>query len=295
MIDRHQLRYFLAVVDAGNFSRAAARVNVTQPTLSVGVAKLEAALGSKLFLRNSQRVHLTPAGARLLQHARLIEGEFNTVERAVGGGSAPRRQVRLGILSTLPTAVTERIVALHRQAELPDGLEIVDGGERDLLGRLARGRLDVAITLLRASRRPYPSEPLFREGYALAVPESHPYATADEVRAEDLAEEVMIVRRHCEALTETSRHFTERGVRPEFSYRGQNDDKVLALVRAGLGVTVMPQSYAAPGVARPRLADFDLQREIGVVFAEHGESLREGESSVLAAIRTVGGELRGDG
>jgi len=70
MIERYLLRYFLAVVDNGNFSRAAQQVNVAQPTLSVGIAKLEKALGVPLFERTNRRVHLTDAGAQLLAHAR---------------------------------------------------------------------------------------------------------------------------------------------------------------------------------------------------------------------------------
>jgi DNA-binding transcriptional LysR family regulator len=67
---------------------------------------------------------------------------------------------------------------------------------------------------------------------------------------------MMIVRRHCELLSDTSRYFTARGVRPFFPARVTSDDRALRLVRAGLGVTVMPDCFRAPGVVRPRLADF---------------------------------------
>jgi DNA-binding transcriptional LysR family regulator len=69
----------------------------------------------------------------------------------------------------------------------------------------------------------------------------------------------MIVRRHCEVLSETSRYFTEHGVRPFFAYRSTNDDQVLSLVQAGLGITVMPASYSLKGVVRPLLAGFNLK------------------------------------
>ena len=77
MIERYKLRYFLAVVRAGNFSRAAAQLNVSQPTLSLGIAKLENAVRGRLLVRNGHRVSLTADGARLLAHARPIESEFN--------------------------------------------------------------------------------------------------------------------------------------------------------------------------------------------------------------------------
>ncbi len=82
MIDRYLLRYFLAVMDEGNFTRAAAHCRVSQPTLSVGIAKLESMVGTPLFNRTNSRVELTTAGARFAQHARRIEAEFAAAERS---------------------------------------------------------------------------------------------------------------------------------------------------------------------------------------------------------------------
>ena len=75
-MDRYLLRYFLAVAELGSFSKAAGRVNVTQPTLSVGIAKLEEEVGARLFERTTRRVSLTPAGSKFLQHARRITQEY---------------------------------------------------------------------------------------------------------------------------------------------------------------------------------------------------------------------------
>jgi DNA-binding transcriptional LysR family regulator len=109
MIDRYQLRYFLAVVDHGNFTRAAAACNVSQPTLSVGIAKLEESLGSRLFQRNSQRVRLTQGGARFLVHARRIESEFNLAAHVLTDTSDDP-MVRVGVLRSLPGAMLAGII-----------------------------------------------------------------------------------------------------------------------------------------------------------------------------------------
>jgi DNA-binding transcriptional LysR family regulator len=284
MIDRYLLRYFLAVVDTGSFSKAAAQVNVTQPTLSVGIAKLERLIGALLFHRSSQRVHLTEAGSRLVAHARRIENEFNLMARSVSGDAAAR-VVRLGVLSTIPTPVLERLVAEHRRRADGTQIEIVEGSERDLVSRLARGRIDLALTVLRPGGQ-WRQEPLYREGYSLALPRWHRLAAAEAIRPEELAEETMIVRRHCEALSETSRYFTEHGVRPRFSFRTTNDDKALALVRAGLGITVMPDGYLDLQVARPRLTGFEAGREIGILYAESGDG-PEGAEPLIEAIRAI--------
>jgi DNA-binding transcriptional LysR family regulator len=285
MIDRYQLRYFLAVVDAGNFSRAAQRVNVTQPTLSVGVAKLEDGLGARLFLRNSQRVQLTEAGVRLLAHARAIETEFNSLEDRISGRQ-PSRTLRVGVLSTVPVRLISDLVKRNRVADQAESMELVEGTERDLVGRLQRHRIDVALTIVRPAETRFEAEVLYEEGYALAAPDWHTHAGATSISGDLLANETMIVRRHCEVLSETSRYFTERGVRPQFSFRSTNDERTVALVKAGLGITVIPDSYAEPGLALIKLAGFNLTRRIGLLFASPEVAAERG-SSGLEALRNL--------
>lgn len=277
MIDRYHLRYFLSVVDTGNFSRAAAACNVSQPTLSVGIAKLEKTLGRSLFDRTNRRVALTDAGARLVASARSIEAGFAEAERAVAE-TAPVRTLRLGVLVTTPRRWIERLLADQRSAPGGDRLEIVEGKERDLRERLARGRIDLALTLLRDGDPPEARLKLLSEGYALALGQAHPLAGVPVIRAEQLVNDPMIVRRHCELLPETSRFFTTRGVRPVFAARTTSDDKAVSYVRAGLGVTVMPEGFREAGVVLAHLDGFDFSRDIGLVFAAHAdaEALRHG-------------------
>jgi DNA-binding transcriptional LysR family regulator len=283
MIDRYLLRYFLSVIDQGNFSRAAAACNVSQPTLSVGIAKLEREVGRPLFHRTNKRVELTGAGVRFAVHARRIEAEFALAEREVAGSAAPST-LRLGVLTTLPQAWIEAFLA--RLEPGGERIELVEGRERDLIERLGRGRIDCALTLIRPDQQRFPAEPLLEEGYALALPASHPLANRDEIEAEELAGETMIVRRQCEVLADTSRYFTARGVRPFFAARTTNDERALIWVRMGLGVTVMPDGFVAEGVARPRLAGFTLRREIGLLHGD-GALDRTGADGAIAALRAT--------
>jgi len=271
MLDRYLLRYFLAVVDQGNFSRAASHCNVSQPTLSVGIAKLERTLGMALFVRSNQRVELTGGGTRFLTHARRIEREFNLAMQSMGiAVSLP--SLRLGILSSIAGDIIAASIARTRPERL-HRLELLFGSERELTGHLAKGRIDVALTLVGRGGDRFMEQPICVEGYCLALPSTHRLAGQDEIAAEELADEVMIVRRHCEALSDTSRFFTERGVRPHFSLRSTNDERVLQMVAAGLGITVMPQSYRAAGVERPWLTGFDLTRALGWAATEEAEAI----------------------
>ena len=282
MLDRYLLRYFLAVVDQGNFSRAAAHCNVSQPTLSVGIAKLERELGMPVFIRSNQRVELTEGGTRFLAHARRIEREFNLAMQSMGmADNLP--SLRIGILSSVPGAIIAAALARARP-ERQNRFELIFGSERELTGHLAKGRVDVALTLVGRGADRFAEQPLRTEGYALALAADHALARHGEIAAEQLGREVMIVRRHCEALSDTSRFFTERGVRPHFGLRSTNDERVLQMVAAGLGLTLMPICYAADGVVRPHLSGFDLARTLGWAASEGASHLLREPPPVMTEI-----------
>lgn len=287
MMERYLLRYFLAVVDHGSFNRAAAACNVSQPTLSVGIAKLERSLGAPLFVRAGQRTELTQAGSRLLAHARRIEAEFNLAQRAVAAeteeAGAP---LRIGILHSIPGDIVAQAVA-GRAPDESGRIEILYGSAQDLAGRLARGRIDAALSLVEGAGARFAERAVATEGYAIAIGATHRLGERRSVQAEDVASETMIVRRHCEALAATSRYFTERGVRPPFALRSTNDERVLQMVAAGLGLTVMPASYRFPGVARPRLTGFDATRTLGWLFGAQAGALREIPAPLMQRIETL--------
>lgn len=284
MTDRYMLRYFLAIAEAGNFSRAAKRVGVTQPTLSAGIAKLEGQLGVRLFDRDKHRVALTPAGSRFLVRARRIAAEYDLAVQEVQHAPEPR-VLRVGVLVTIPTAIIESIAAHHRRNSANEVLEILDGTERDLAERLDRGRLDIALTVVRPHHTRFRPEPLQGERYLMVLPRDHALANVDFVRAEQLAGDRMVVRRHCEALPEISRFFTEHGVRPRFVLKTTSDQRMLAVIRAGLGIGMMPESFHDPLVRFVRVVDFDLQREIGILYAAGSDTLRYDTSPFIALVR----------
>ena len=154
----------------------------------------------------------------------------------------------------------------------------------ELLGRLDAERIDVALTLIRPGVDRFPTQSIIEEGYGIAMADSHRLAGRAVVAAEELASETMIVRRHCEALSATSRYFVDRGVRPHFALRSTNDERVMQMVAAGLGITVMPETYRWPGMALVALKDFHERRNVGFLYGARAAGLRE--SPVLRAIET---------
>ena len=292
MIDQYLLRYFLAVAETGSFSRAARQVSVTQPTLSTGIAKLERELGARLFDRDRQGVSLTPAGSRFLVRARRIAAEYAQALVEIAEAEAPQ-VLRLGVLATVPAAIIARALEHLRERGEANVPEIVSGNERELAERLERGRLDAALTLVRGHHARFAPEVLARERYAMVLPADHPLAGAEEVMPEQLARDRMALRRHCEALPEINRFFTQRGVRPRFVLKTTSDEQVLAVVRAGAGIGMMPESFAGPGLAMVAVRDFDLSREIGLLHADASKAEALRTDPFIAALRRVyraGGE-----
>ena len=114
----------------------------------------------------------------------------------------------------------------------------------------------------------------------MVLPLDHPLSGAETVRAEELAGDRMVLRRHCEAILDISQHFTQRGVRPRFVLKTTSDDRMLALVRAGQGIGMMPDSFRDEGVRLVRLVDFDLTRDVGLLYAEGDAGRFEGSEFV---------------
>lgn len=291
MIDQYLLRYFLAVAETGNFSRAARRVSVTQPTLSAGIAKLERELGARLFDRDRQRVALTPAGSRFLVRARRIAAEYEHALVELSEVTDPTL-LRLGVLNTIPTRLVEGWLAEHRALGSGEALEILDGSERDIAERLERGRIDMALTVVRPHHARFAPEVLARERYMMVLPPDHPLAGESEVQAEQLARDRMALRRHCEALPEINRFFVERGVRPRFVLKTTSDERVLAVVRSGAGIGMMPESFAAGPERFVPVRDFELVREVGLLHAGEAQVAQGHTSPFVGLVRTHYGALK---
>lgn len=279
MMKRAQLRQFLAVVETGNFTRAAERLAISQPTLSAAIAELERLAGTRLFLRERRQVRLTEAGARLVNHARAIEREFRAAEAAFAEAPLPLSPLRLGVV---PSIATSTLSSLARSFAGPQPLVLSEGTDAELRRRLGEAQVDTILTLLRPEDADRPSMTLLEEGYRVLLPEDHALAGAALLDASDVAAETMIARRSCEILGETSRWFTQRGVRPPFFLRSSNDDRCIEMVRAGMGVTTAPQSLAREGVVAVALAEYEFRRTIGLIAARERPDL-VGEGSALAA------------
>ncbi|MCC3860299.1 LysR family transcriptional regulator [Pseudemcibacter aquimaris] len=270
MIENYQLRYFLAVVETGSFTKAAKRVFVTQPTLSAGIKKLEEDLGKKLFNRTSKRVFLTESGTRFVPHAKSILYQLNLAEADIKS-TGHSNVLKLGILSTIPINIVSTILSAFEREDGKVVIELFEGTEQEIQNRLEEGQIDIAMTILRPTQN-QEKIPLYKEGYSIALPKHHPLAKQETIHPEDFAGEPTIVRSRCEILSETSRFFTDNNVRPRLVYNTTQDERAIAMVAAGVGFTTMPDHYEHDGVRRVKMIGYDFKREIGFVKTSYNLS-----------------------
>ncbi|MCC6941934.1 MAG: LysR family transcriptional regulator [Novosphingobium sp.] len=282
MIKRAHLRQFLALVETGNFTRAAERLGVSQPTLSAAIAELERMAGTLLFQRERRQVRLTEAGAKLVSHARAIEREFRAAEAAFDNAPAPLVPMRLGMIPSIATSTLANIARAWAEVQ---PITLAEGTDAELRRKLGEGQIDAIITLLRPEDANRPSVMLLEEGYRLLMGQGHRLAGAALVDARDVASETMIARRSCEILSETSRWFTQRGVRPPFFLRSANDDRCLEMVRAGMGVTTAPQSLVREGIIPVPLVDYDFKRTLGLIAGRDRPDLTDPDHPLVRACR----------
>ena len=263
MIKRHHIRQFLAVADAGSFVQAAARLHISQHSLSAGIDELERLVGARLFVRDRRHVRLTEAGGAFLGIARDLERAFRAADAFGQGGTPDWPSLRIGAIRSVAPRDLDAVIA-PLLAEY--GVELVEGTDYELRGALATGRIACALTLLRGREHGAVAHRLWEEPYRMHVATSHRLAGATRpVPPEDLASEIMIARRSCEVLDDTSRFFTAMGVRPRFALRSDSDERCMAMVAAGLGITTAPLSLVVAGTVPIEVAGYAFRRTVGLL------------------------------
>ncbi len=269
-MEMHQLRYFLAVAQSGNFSRAARACHVSQPSLSQQIRKLEEEFGQSLFDRQPQGASLTPAGWLLLPYARSILGQSAEVQRRMEevGGEARGRLV-VGVLPTIaPYFLPELLsgfTARWPEVELVVEEEITPR----LLEAVEQGRMELALLSLPVANDALEATPLFSEPLLFVAPEGHPLLRQAGVKMAELSREVFILMQEGHCLSDQALEFCQRrgAFAPKVSCRSAQIGTLLELVRIGLGVSLIPEMAATPssGLAYRPLLPVAPRREIGFV------------------------------
>ena len=269
------LTSFLVLADDLNFTRAARRLNMTQPPLSLQIKQLEAQVGAQLFERTKRSVRLTPAGLVLRAEAEKLFDIEHRARQMVAQADRGEDVGHLGIGLTAISAVELVPDILRRfSARVPGVIYSLREISSDaMLQALLRNELDVAILRPPVTDPRLQARRLMSEPYVLAVPADHPLATQRKVHARDL---------HGQNLATLERRFgqyaydlmmtwlAEHNVVPARVHDAARHHAMMSIVAAGIAVSLVPASAAAQpinGVVYRRLADRDVPAlELWVAF-----------------------------
>lgn len=271
-MELHQLRYFVAVADEGNFSRAAAKVRVAQPSLSQQIRKLEAEMGQPLFDRLPRSVVLTEAGRCLLEYARQILASIGDARRCVDELKGKiAGHVAVGAIPTIAPYVLPQLVVTF-QKHYPDvTLHIVEDVTAGITQRIEAGELDVALASTCQQSPTLRREHLGNEPLLALVPEGHPLAKQTVVSFEDLKSQRFLLLHEMHCLSQQVHHLLEsRRLLPEVALAGSQLSTIANMVAAGIGLSIVPQMMvnhqATPGCVSLPFAPPVPERELNLLY-----------------------------
>jgi LysR family hydrogen peroxide-inducible transcriptional activator len=270
-MELHQVRYFLAVAEELNFSRAAEKCDVSQPALSRAIILLEHEFGGPLLHRERRLTNLSPLGRMVRPYLEQIARESDEtlrLARQYAGTGAEKHSLRLGIMTTIaPNQFTDLIMAVPRAYAGVD-MMLSDANSFELERRLTAGEIDAAIYAL-PGKEPGPELhllPLFREQMVIAVHPTHRFANQEAVRVKDLSGESYIHRNHCEFAGYADGILQSQGVTVAPAYFSDSEEWTQAMIAAGLGFGFMPRhSVTHPGVIGLPVIEPEFWRIVNLV------------------------------
>lgn len=244
----HQLRYFVAVAETENFTRASERCNVSQPSLSQQIINLEKEIDHRLFHRLGKRAVLTEAGTVFLGRAKHILSEVEDATKELGDKSGLERRITVGAVQSVMPYLLTGLIAKCRETH-PNLLVDAHEDFRDELVRaVVEGELDLAVVPQPIRDHRVSIEPILTEPLLLVVGRTHPFASRTEINVQDIANESFVSLGDSSSLaTQIRTFFGDQHLQPRIGIRCAQVATLKQFVSAGLGISLLPQLARLPG------------------------------------------------
>lgn len=269
-MELHQIRYFLAVCETLNFTRAADKCHVTQPALSRAIQKLEEEMGGQLLRRERSLTHLTELGRLLKPHLEQVLAEAETAKtRAKGFLKLTDAPLKLGIMCTIGPLRCIGFLTEFRNRHPGITLSLKEAVPPALRQMLIEGELDVALL---AQEQPFDDRfeavRLYDERFMVAMPSGHRLANRPAIRMSDLSGEAYLSRVNCEFWDYLANLSDKQGAKNfKTVYQSEREDWIQTMIAAGMGVSFTPEFTTIIGgvVMRP-ITDPEVVRCISLVY-----------------------------
>lgn len=285
--DLRRLRYFVAVAEELHFGRAARRLNVSQPPLSVQIRTLEREVGVQLLVRTQRRVELTEAGRVLLEEARRLLGQAEAaVSHARGAAQGTIGRLTIGFVSTVDYSILPPLVRRFRQKHPGVALKLLEltGDRQQAL--LQSGEVDLGLSILPSPMRGLTLRPVLCEPLIAAVPVNHRFAVHRRIALRVLSSEpfVQFPRELAPGLYDLAIAACRMaGFTPHLAQEAIQMQTIVGLVAAGLGVALVPRCMSRLQRSDVRYLALDARGfEVETVALWHSENRAPALAALVA-------------
>ena len=267
-MELYQVKYFLALCETLNFTRAADKCAVSQPSLTRAIQNLEGEFGGPLFHRERQRTHLTELGRLMQPYFERVYGQAQAAKDAAKTfAKLDDIPLKIGVMCTIGPQVLAGFFGGFRERYPGVELQLLDTAGYALREMLLQGSIEVAIYgLPEGIDDRYHALRLFEEHFVIACSSTHRFAGMDVIRCRDLHEERYVNRFNCEYYEYAGNILRDMGVYVKVVMRSERDDWVQAMILAGLGFGFFSEySVTMPGIVVKPLIEPEFIRQINLV------------------------------
>lgn len=240
----NELQHFIAIVEYGNFSKAATNIYVSQPNLSKSIKKLEEKLNVQLFRRSTKTLELTDAGQIVYEQAlKVMESTNELTAKLDLLTHSPTGEVKIGVPPVIGTLFFPKIATEFGKLYPNISLELVEHGAKKIEHFIEEGKADIGLVVLPVNQHHFDIIPYIHEAFYLFTSDTHSLANEEIVDILQLKNEKFIVFDQDFTLHHLIIHYCEQaGFSPILAYESSQWDLIIELVRANLGITLLPQS-----------------------------------------------------
>ncbi|MEJ8571524.1 LysR family transcriptional regulator [Microbaculum marinum] len=256
-----RLRYFVAVAQELHFGRAASRLGISQPPLSLHIKALEEQVGAKLLTRTNRHVALTVSGRILLDQATQLLDHAERVSHVMQGvGAGEIGELFVGCVPSALYDVLPKAATHFRKAYPNIHLVIEEAHTADVMKAVADGRHDVGLVWKNLAEPPLESEVVLEEQFVAVVPADHPLAAREVLSLEELAPEPLILppRKispyHYDHILAS---FVNKGLRPRIEYEVPTILSQIGFAASGCGIAISPGFARTFATERVVVADIE--------------------------------------